>query len=138
MRRRQPARVNMSSSPFFFASFALMPLLNWWQTLDETRRREMTIGFAAVGFMTVVLVILLISLSRESGRHHHHNHHRHSHDEETDEAVEVTGDNGDGSSHGRRRKWRRRRRPHRPRNPTLAETGGLPPLRSQPPPQNRP
>jgi uncharacterized membrane protein YbhN (UPF0104 family) len=29
-----------------------------------------------------------------------------------------------------RRKWRRRRRDHRPRNPTLAETGGLPPPKS--------
>lgn len=36
----------------------------------------------------------------------------------------------------RRRKWHRRRREHRPRNPTLAETGGLPPIRSEdkPPP----
>jgi len=30
---------------------------------------------------------------------------------------------------------RRRRREHRPRNPTLAETGGLPPPRQEPPPQ---
>jgi len=34
----------------------------------------------------------------------------------------------------------RRRREHRPRNPTLAETGGLPPIRSDvpPPPPNPP
>jgi len=30
-------------------------------------------------------------------------------------------------------KPRRRHREHRPRNPTLAETGGLPPVRSNPP-----
>jgi len=35
------------------------------------------------------------------------------------------------SSHSRHR--RRRRREHRPRNPTLAETGGLPPIRSDDP-----
>ena len=29
----------------------------------------------------------------------------------------------------KRRKWRRRRKDHRPRNPTLAETGGLPPVK---------
>src|SRR5687767_4212788 len=29
----------------------------------------------------------------------------------------------------RRRKWREKRRDHRPRNPTLSETGGLPPTR---------
>jgi hypothetical protein len=34
-----------------------------------------------------------------------------------------------------RRKWRRRRRDHRPRNPTLAETGGLPPIRQPRPPE---
>lgn len=35
---------------------------------------------------------------------------------------------------------RRRRREHRPRNPTLSETGGLPPVRGadEPPPQNQP
>lgn len=38
----------------------------------------------------------------------------------------------ESSGHGHRRR-RRRRREHRPRNPTLAETGGLPPARSQPP-----
>lgn len=35
-------------------------------------------------------------------------------------------DKGDGTM---RRKFRRRRKSHRPRNPTLAETGGLPPSR---------
>lgn len=33
----------------------------------------------------------------------------------------------------RRRKFRKRRREHRGRNPTLAETGGLPPVREQGP-----
>jgi len=32
----------------------------------------------------------------------------------------------------------RRRRHHRPRNPTLAETGGLPPVRATPPPHTPP
>ncbi|MBI2927313.1 MAG: hypothetical protein HYY24_16585 [Verrucomicrobia bacterium] len=35
-------------------------------------------------------------------------------------------ENGHGHHHHRRR--RKRRRDHRPRNPTLAETGGLPPV----------
>jgi hypothetical protein len=37
--------------------------------------------------------------------------------------------------HGDRRRRRRRRRPHRPRNPSLHQTGGLPPPRpeEQPP-----
>lgn len=50
-----------------------------------------------------------------------------------------------GNAHGRRRhrhghhpphRHRRRRQEHRPRNPTLAETGGLPPLRPEDPPKS--
>ncbi len=37
---------------------------------------------------------------------------------------------GDGARSGRRR-VRRRRRDHRPRNPSLAEAGGLPPVRPE-------
>ena len=41
-------------------------------------------------------------------------------------------DDDDGASaNQRKRKRRRRRREHRPRNPTLAQTGGLPPVRSE-------
>ena len=40
-------------------------------------------------------------------------------------------DDDSGESGGRRRKKRKKlRREHRPRNPTLSETGGLPPMRS--------
>ena len=37
-----------------------------------------------------------------------------------------------------RRRIRRSEHPYRPRNPTLAETGGLPPLRTEPPPAQPP
>ena len=47
-----------------------------------------------------------------------------------------TGKNVASTQASHRRRKRRRRREHRPRNPTLAETGGLPPVRpeDQPPP----
>ncbi len=38
----------------------------------------------------------------------------------------------------KRERKRRRRREHRPRNPTLAETGGLPPIRTERPPDGPP
>src|SRR5437016_1002519 len=44
-------------------------------------------------------------------------------EEDEPEPVELGGK--------RRRKFRKRRREHRGRNPTLAETGGLPPLREE-------
>lgn len=51
--------------------------------------------------------------------------------------VSGGGDDSDDSSSSRRRR-RRKRRDGRPRNPTLAETGGLPPIRTEdvPPPQS--
>jgi hypothetical protein len=47
------------------------------------------------------------------------------------------GPTGKGSGEaGRRGRRRRRQRDHRPRNPTLAETGGLPPARPEQPPES--
>ncbi len=114
----------MSSSSIILASLSLSQALDRWHNLDP-RKREMLIGFGAVAVMTLFLVGLLLMQTRE-GRHHHHHHHSHDHDE----AAASAAQNGDESGQTRR-KWRRRRRSHRPRNPTLAETGGLPPLRSQ-------
>lgn len=42
-------------------------------------------------------------------------------------------ENREGGRHRRRRKHHRR--DHRGRSPTLAETGGLPPMRTEPPPK---
>ncbi|MCX8107768.1 MAG: hypothetical protein N3G20_03080, partial [Verrucomicrobiae bacterium] len=44
-------------------------------------------------------------------------------------ASHVLVDSGAEDFSHRRHRRRRRRREHRPRNPTLAETGGLPPPR---------
>ena len=51
--------------------------------------------------------------------------------------AEDEEEEGDSDKKGHRKKKKRMRRDHRPRNPTLSETGGLPPLRDpgQPPPQ---
>ena len=53
-------------------------------------------------------------------------------DTETEAEDDSEEESGEGSE---RRRRRRRKRGHRPRNPTLAETGGLPPVR---PPESRP
>jgi hypothetical protein len=45
------------------------------------------------------------------------------------ESAAEKAEEGDGDSERQRIRKRRRRRDHRPRNPTLNETGGLPPLR---------
>ncbi len=93
-------------------------------------------------FIGILLLVALVALTwvaiisrRRRGRHHHRHHHHHHHS--SDRAPRVKGESAENAiaeasqrshSHGRRR-HRRRRREHRPRNPTLAETGGLPPIR---------
>ncbi len=117
----------MSSTSILLAGLSLADFLANWH---DPRKRGTVIGLGAVVVMTLVLLWLLISLARETGHHHHHHHHRHS-DNQGHGASDEAGQIADSSGLQKRRKWRRRRRDHRPRNPTLAETGGLPPLRSQ-------
>jgi hypothetical protein len=52
-------------------------------------------------------------------------------DQETDRDHDEQGQHHDHAK--RRYKYRVRRRSHRSRNPTLSETGGLPPVKSQEP-----
>jgi hypothetical protein len=55
-------------------------------------------------------------------------------DQEEEDRNKEEPEHGHHHSHGRRRyKYRVRRRGHRSRNPTLSETGGLPPARPQEP-----
>lgn len=66
-------------------------------------------------------------------RHHHHHHHRGSTKRYSTAPAKpsATDDDEDSETEEGKPRHRRRRRKHnhRPRNPTLAETGGLPPLR---------
>lgn len=109
-------------------------------TFVSATTRDWLIVFGAITLLTLVLmgVVLFLRKRKEDAsggrRHHHHHHHHHHH---TDESVASTSADGAESGH-HRRKWRRRRREHRPRNPTLAETGGLPPIRQQEPPSSAP
>ena len=101
--------------------------------------RELLILFGALALVTLLLVLWAIYF-RKTSRHHSH-HHRHD-DTESPETMSPVSEavlSGSGASGDRRyRRKRRRRRDHRPRNPTLAETGGLPPVRSEQPPDPLP
>ena len=71
------------------------------------------------------IVILWIVFSGKSRRHAARREERRQRRRAFRQAATETEQRSEKSS-GRRR---RRRRHHRPRNPTLAETGGLPPMR---------
>src|SRR6266404_5123914 len=81
--------------------------------------RDGLIVFAAVLGVTLILALWAAFIRKKKRRSSRHLSHEHA-------AERVESADPDGS---KKRKWRRRRREHRPRNPTLAETGGLPPVR---------
>jgi len=85
--------------------------------------REILLVIGALA--TISLVVLAWGLlTHKPGRHH-----RRRHDPHRKSSTPAPG----ATEESPKRKWRRRRREdRRPRNPTLAETGGLPPTRSGP------
>lgn len=81
---------------------------------------------AAVLLLVAALACYFIIRLRHRRRHGHHHH---GHRPRSGPPADAKTDRAEFSS----RSGRRRRRHHRPRNPTLAETGGLPPVRTDPP-----
>ncbi len=67
---------------------------------------------------------------KQKNRHGHHHRHRSKTDRRPLNFV-VTGSEASSEPRQHRRVRRRQRRPHRPMNPTLAQTGGLPPMRDE-------
>ena len=80
---------------------------------------------AGIGVL-VLLIIWAVYLRRRS-RHHSSRHRHHHRSEATPTEAPAIPEEATTSHHHHRR--RRQKREHRGRNPTLAETGGLPPPR---------
>src|SRR5262245_40838954 len=94
----------------------------WWKQVVPSRN-EFGLLLGAAGVITVLALIWAVfNRKRENERPSRYQYPRLN-------SAEKNGSvNGGSQSEGRKR--RRRRRRHR-RNPTLAETGGLPPLRHE-------
>jgi FtsZ-interacting cell division protein ZipA len=118
-----------STAPFWLAAVDPPDLVNKGTYISATTR-EWIIIFGAITLVTLVVVgwAVFVRKRKDDKEHRHHKHHHHHQQQPPQESESAPGE--EGGSH-RRRKWRRRRREHRPRNPTLAETGGLPPIRNQ-------
>jgi hypothetical protein len=104
-----------------------------WRFLDPATRGIVLI-FGSIGVVTLAVLTWAVFF-RKKGRRRRKHHHEHSHSPRPDEVPEILKDEGFSSSQERRRHRRHSRRRHRPRNPTLAETGGLPPVRQDSPPE---
>jgi hypothetical protein len=88
----------------------------------------------------LVLALLLIlwarhyEKKRQRRHHHHHLEPAAATPVTAPEAEDEDEEEEDGAQlDGRHRRRRRHRRDHRPRNPTLAQTGGLPPAKPEGP-----
>ncbi len=103
-----------------------------------------TLIVLGVILLVVVVVFAWVAMRNSPGhsskrrhRHHRHHHHhgQHPHEAGTEAAVAPGGTEPEEEFEEEPRmdgKPRRRiRRRHRPRNPTLAQTGGLPPKRPE-------
>jgi len=90
---------------------------------------DFLIMLGAIVLVTLAALLWALSLHKSGKRQRKHHHHRKSHREQFQKGA------GDIKELVRQRRGGRHRG-HRHTNPTLAETGGLPPLREaeQPPP----
>ncbi|MGO8675267.1 MAG: hypothetical protein ACLQVX_05295 [Limisphaerales bacterium] len=105
---------------------------------------DILVVVGALGLIVLLVLIWAVAIRKPHRRHHHHDHrdhHHHHHHRDHQESDPSTVNpvagfdeqEGDGETPGEPRR-RHRHRDHRPRNPTLAETGGLPPIRGGKPP----
>jgi ABC-type nickel/cobalt efflux system permease component RcnA len=98
--------------------------------------------FVVIGAVALIILLALIwavAIRKPRRRHHRHHHHHHpeSHQWGMNQDADLEDEAGPDEKPAETRR-RRRRREHRSRNPTLAETGGLPPIRGEKPPGDSP
>ncbi len=112
------------STTFITTLFGECPIV-FGATLVQRPWMEYLIYLGAILGVSALAAIWLVSTRRprqhaDDRPHHHHSSRR-----------GLGGWFGKGNTRGSSGRTRRRRRAHRKRNPTLAETGGLPPIRSE-------
>jgi hypothetical protein len=120
-----------------------------WETLDPATREYLFV----LGALTVVCLVVfgwaVLVRRRRRRRAHHHSRHptRHASPSTASDATPAGGTPPGGVpetegrprpsllerlfSRGHKHRRRHRRSRHRPMNPTLADTGGMPPARSE-------
>jgi hypothetical protein len=123
----------MSALPIMLADEDTDAVLQAWR-LANPSTREGIIIFGALGLVTVLVLFWAIFLRRRRQRRRSH-HHSHQHSSEPAGSSNAPAEDSAPLFPQKRHKRNRLRRRHRPRNPTLAETGGLPPIRPENPPE---
>jgi len=96
-------------------------IVTWKKVGPGTREGLMVFGALFLVISLVFFWAVFIRKPRRKRKHHYH------YPSAKSQQGAAEGNSSDEAP--AKRKWRRRRRDHRPRNPTLSETGGLPPIR---------
>ena len=104
-----------------------------WRRMEPGMKEALVISGSLV--LVIFLILFWAIFVRKLSRRHQHRHRRFPRYRAPEPAQgREAGATDAAPAPSKRRRWRRRRREHRPRNPTLSETGGLPPFRSEGPP----
>jgi hypothetical protein len=126
----------MNTLPVFLAQVDSQDPLAWWRLTNPAFRERLMI-FAAIGLVTLVLLVWAAFIRSKRRRRHSH-HHRHHQAQGPAEVPMASQKEDEAAPPEKRRRRRHSRHRHRPRNPTLAETGGLPPIRTENSPESQP
>ena len=123
----------------FLADVDTGDVLASWR-LSDPAVRERLIIFGAIILVTLAVLIWAVCLRTKHRHHHSRRHHHQHHTPSPAEASAAPQTEAAAAPPEKRHRWGRHRRQHRhrPRNPTLAETGGLPPIRPESPPDAAP
>jgi len=124
----------MNTVPVLLAGIDPEDPLAWWR-LSNPALLEGILIFGAVAVVTLLLLIWAAFVRSKRRRRHSHHHHRHHHSPSVTEVQPTSQNEESPALPEKRRRRRHSHHHHRPRNPTLAETGGLPPIRSEEPPE---
>ena len=121
--------------PVFFAALLDDDPLPGFGPMSPVMKERLIVVGAMILVLLVVLgwALLFRSQRQRSARREDRRHRRHSFAKKAAKGVAEIREYV-------KEHRRRRRREHRPRNPTLSETGGLPPVRGEddPPSRNQP
>jgi len=121
----------MRARPFFLFDDDINAILASWRFLDPASRGALIV-FGSIGLVTLLALFWALFLRKRHHRRHSH-HHSHRHSSPPAESLPAPDPADAFGSTDRHRHSRRFRRSRHSRNPTLAETGGLPPVREEGP-----
>jgi len=122
----------MNPIPLLLADADTEEVLAAWRITDPTTLERIMI-FGAIGLVTLLAVLWAVFLRRKRRRRRSH-----LRSPGPTGVPEAPKDEGSPAPEEKRRRHRRSRRRYRQRNPTLAETGGLPPIRPEGAPESEP